>query len=77
MDPYVNRTDQPRRPLVNEWTEIRRDFQRISIHRPVEPFLIYMEEIEAVMGRREGIQVSRIFCSPLIRPILYTLSYSG
>ena len=61
FDPYANRTDFPKRPFVNPWTEIRRDAQTFRVNQPVEPFLLYMEELESVMGSREGIQVSQSF----------------
>ena len=59
-DRYANKTFGPNEPLQNEWTLIRQDVQIFSRINPVEPFTLFLEEVEAVMGQKTGIQVGLI-----------------
>lgn len=56
-DPHRNASFGPGTPPVEEWTIIRRDFQMFRLEHPAEPFSLYLDEIETVMGTRSGIQV--------------------
>ena len=59
VDFYANSSFAPRRPLRQEWTYIRSDFRifRFNEEAP-EPFVLFLDEVETVMGRRSGLQVN-------------------
>ena len=56
-DPHHNSSSSPGRPLENEWTLIRRDFQMFRFDRHIQPFSVGLEEIEAAVGSKSGVQV--------------------
>ena len=72
VDFYANSSFAPRRPLRQEWTYIRSDFRifRFNEEAP-EPFALFLDEVETVMGRRSGLQVT--LCGLLHLPIRASL----
>ena len=59
LDPYVNTTTQPIRPLFQNWTYI--SSERRSFHQNYDltsdPFYLQMADIERFMGTVQGIQI--------------------
>ena len=59
LDPYVNTTSQPIRPLYQNWTYIRSERRLYHQEFMKEgPFLLNMAELMDKMGTVQGIQVS-------------------
>ena len=58
LDPYVNTSSQPHRPLFQNWTYLRSDRRLYNKHFPNEdPFILKMSDISDKLGTLEGIQV--------------------
>ena len=58
LDPYVNTTNQPIRPLFQNWTYITSERRIFHQHfQNTGPFYLQMADIEKYMGTVQGIQV--------------------
>ena len=58
LDPYVNTTAQPHRPLFQNWTYIRTDPRYYFQGRKNNgPFYLQMSDVERIMGTVQGIQI--------------------
>ncbi|CAB4061934.1 unnamed protein product [Lepeophtheirus salmonis] len=52
LDPYINQTKAPERPLFQNWTYIKTDARNFrQIYQIDEPFYLYMEEISRENGK--------------------------
>ena len=59
VDFYANSSFAPRKPLSQNWTYIRSDFRIFRFNEEAPgPFVLFLDEVETVMGRRSGLQVS-------------------
>lgn len=58
LDPYVNNTQAPQRPIFQNWTYIRSDRREFrQIYEREDPFYLYMSEIEDELGTVHGVQI--------------------
>ena len=61
MDLHANSSSAPGRPLRRDWTYIRSDFRLFRFNQdPPDPFVLFLDEVETVMGTRSGLQVNDI-----------------
>ena len=63
MDLHANSSSAPPgRPLRRDWTYIRSDFRLFRFNQdPPDPFVLFLDEVETVMGTKSGLQVNNIF----------------
>ncbi len=56
-DVYANTSYSPSRPLRQNWTYIRSEVRPFRFFDDPQPFVLFLDELEAAVGQRRGVQV--------------------